>query len=705
MSQELPEIQATRASLELLYHVSRELASNLDLRTVLERVLFLAMRYTKAIRGSIIVMDDQGRPLESAMIAGGQIMDRSTQRLRSILDHGLAGWVVRNTQPALVFDTSQDERWMFLTYEQMSEKVEAKSAVSAPLMVRDQLVGVITLIHPKPNFFSNEHLSLVQTIADQAGIAVLNARLYTESQRQVRVMTALAETAAAITASLNLEDVFLRILDQIMTALSVQAACLALVEVETNDEMVVRAAKGWANIQPSKAIISVGKGIAGWVALEGRPLIVNDVLNNERYDSETQNRTGLHIQAIACAPLKYRTQVIGILEAINPTDGSFDSDALLLLTGIGSLAGTAVRHAQLFERLQAAHQSYRELFDDSIDLILITDWNGSIIEANRKAILSSGYNKETLRSMTIQQLHTFDQDLVGEQFEKLSSESTAQYESRLRTQSGYEIPVQVHTRQVLIEGNQLVQWILRDITDIKNLDNLREDLTSMIYHDLRSPLANIVSSLEIIGTLIPDEDETIPSLVSIALRSTERIQRLTNSLLDISRLEAGQPVGNRQPCQSGSILRDAYELVKPIAESKQQHINLILPEPLPIIDADADMIRRVIVNLLENASKYSPSESMLQLGAKEDGEWLQVWVQDEGPGIPASEHERIFTKFTRLSARESIAKGLGLGLAYCRLAVEAHQGHIWVESEPGMGSRFIFRLPTFTSQDAFLANY
>ena len=188
--------------------------------------------------------------------------------------------------------------------------------------------------------------------------------------------------------------------------------------------------------------------------------------------------------------------------------------------------------------------------------------------------------------------------------------------SRLRTKSGHELPIQVYVRPVSLEGSELVQWILRDISERKNLDSMREDLISMIYHDIRSPLANIVSSLEILDTLVPEEDETIPSLVRIALRSTERIQRLTNSLLDISRLEAGQPVGNRQHCQLLPILLEAYELMNPVAENKKQQIDTIFAPDLPWIYADADMIRRAIVNLLENASKYSPLEKIIQMGAK-----------------------------------------------------------------------------------------
>jgi two-component system, NtrC family, sensor histidine kinase KinB len=686
------ENETTRASLDLLYHISRELASALDLRTVLERVLFLSMRNTRAIRGSIIVMDDNGRPLESAVIAGDQVMDRNTQRLRATLDRGLAGWVVRNQQPALVFNTSQDERWMLQHYEMADEGVDSKSAVSSPIMVRERLIGVITLVHPQPNYFTEEHLELVKAIADQAGIAILNARLYAESQRQAKIMTALAETAAVITGSLNLEEVFLRILDQIMQALSVQAVCLALID-PNQETLSVRAAKGWASPLTNNATIKLGQGITGWVAREGRPLIVYDATKDPRFDQETQIRTGLDTRAIACAPLKHRGKVIGVIEVINPKDGTFVSGAHILLSGIGSLAGTAVRHAQLFERMQAAHQSYRELFEDSIDPILITDFSGKVMQANRKALLATGLAKEAVVGLPIEKIHRLNREQVGADFSKITPDNPVIYESALQAQSDVAMPILVHVRLVMIEGNILLQWTLRDITERKKLDTMRDDLISMIYHDLRSPLANVVSSLDILNSMLPAEDPTASSLVSIALRSTERIQRLTNSLLDISRLEAGQTVGDRQNFDPLQIVKEAYDIVNPVAENKNQHINTVLEDHLPMVFVDGEMIRRVVVNLLENASKFSPSGSMIQLGAMQDGEWVRIWVQDDGPGIPEAEHDRVFNKFTRLGALEPSTKGLGLGLAYCRLAVEAHQGRIWLESAPGNGAYFAFTLP------------
>jgi NtrC-family two-component system sensor histidine kinase KinB len=688
--------ETAQASLELLYHISRELATVLDLRTVLERVVFLSMQTTGAISGSIIVMDDGGRPIESAIFTGGEIHEQTVQSLQATLEKGLAGWVVRYREAALIPDTSQDERWMLQQYD-VDEQTSPKSAVCAPLLVHDRLIGVMTLVHPKAGFFTPDHLALGQAIADQAGIAVLNARLYQESQRQARVMTALAESAATITASLNLEDVLDRILEQISQALSVQAVSLSLTEPELG-ELVIKAVKGWANKAFSNTRFKIGQGIAGWVAREGRGVIVPEVKSDPRHDPETELRTGLEIQALACAPLRYRGQVIGVLEAINPTAGRFDPDALLVLTGIGSLAGTAVRHAQLFERLQAAHQSYRELFDDSIDLILVSDYSGKIVEANRQAVLATSYDKEALCSMTVHQLHAIDLDQLGDGFKNLASRNTFSYESRLRTRLGRELPIQVYVRQIEIERVVHLQWILRDITERKNLDTMRDDLISMIYHDLRSPLANVVSSLDVLDSILPsDEDPTLHSVLTIAQRSTERIQRLTNSLLDINRLEAGQPITSMQPTDPALVIAEAIELVIPIIENKNQKIEKELPSILPLVNIDAEMIRRVITNLLENASKYTPSDSQFRIGAKETGEWLSVYVIDNGSGIPASEHERIFDKFTRLNNREK-AKGLGLGLAYCRIAVQGHGGKIWVESEPGAGSKFIFTIPILKNE-------
>ena len=289
------------ASLELLYNIGRELAAALDLHTVLQRVLFLSMKNVGAINGSIIVLDDNGQPVESAIIVGEKIHNNTTEQLRITFDHGLAGWVARQRQAVLIKNTSQDERWLCRPGE-TEGPTGAKSAVSAPILARDKLIGVVTLIHPKPGFFKPTHLDLVQAIAGQAGIAVLNARLYEESQRQARVMTALANSAAVITGSLDLDEVLKSILEQISQALRVEVVSLALIDPHL-EELLFCASTSKEQQNVVGVRLKLGQGIAGWVAKEGIGTIVSDVSKDPRWFPQVDQQTGFKTRAIACAPI------------------------------------------------------------------------------------------------------------------------------------------------------------------------------------------------------------------------------------------------------------------------------------------------------------------------------------------------------------------------------------------------------------------
>jgi signal transduction histidine kinase len=181
-------------------------------------------------------------------------------------------------------------------------------------------------------------------------------------------------------------------------------------------------------------------------------------------------------------------------------------------------------------------------------------------------------------------------------------------------------------------------------------------------------------------------------VVTIARRSADRIQRLVSSLLDISRLESGHTIVSQQSVTPSTLVEDAFDAVRPMADSRHQSLIAHLPNTLPAIWVDVDMIRRVLINLLENASKFTPPQGKIELGAKRVNDWVQMWVQDNGPGIPFSDQGRIFTKFTRLKG-EGSPTGLGVGLAFCRLAVEGHGGKILVESQAGQGAKFVLTLP------------
>lgn len=685
------ESTTARTSLELIYNISRELTAALDLSTVLQRVLTLSMSNVGAVNGSIIVMDSSGNPIEGIIIVGTKLIENATQQLSETFDQGLAGWVIRNQQSTVIANTRLDERWLQRPDDD-DQQTGAKSAVCVPLIVHQQLVGVMTFVHPSLNFFSAAHLELIQAIADQAGIAVVNARLYEDSQRRARVMTALAESASVITASLDLDEVLHRILFQISDALQVETVSLALVDLQEKRLSFVASSAG-INDELIDKWLKLGEGFAGQVAKEGKGEIIADTSKDDRYSLEFERNIETNIRAIICAPLRSRGEVIGILEAINPIDGKFDPDALEVLTGIGSLAGTAINHARLYEQVQSTQQRYLELFQDIIDPILISDRDLKILEANRQAEIFTEFDEDGLLTKSIDQLLTSNQEEFGIDLGNLAPREILSYEAELNTMQGKQIPVRVFVRFVAADAGTDLQWLIRDISERRELDRLREDLISMIYHDLRSPLSNIVSSLDVFNEMLPqDGDPAFRSLLNIALRSTERIQRLTNSLLDMSRLETGQPIINLFSTSPVLLAVEAVEAVSPLAESKSQIINQRIPADMPPVMVDANMIRRVLINLLENAVKYSPPNGEISLGAVIETNQAKIWVQDSGPGIPAKEQEQIFDKYIRLNP-EMNQKGLGLGLAFCRLAIEGHGGRVWVESKAGQGSRFCFTLP------------
>lgn len=684
----------SQSLLELLININREVAAALDLRTVLQRLLFAAMQYVGGERSSIVVMDDSGKPVDATIVYGKQFHEHTTQQLRDTVERGLAGWVMQYRKPALVPDTSKDQRWL-RREDDAAQKNGGKSAICVPLIARERLVGVLTLVHSVPNAFNEKHLELMQAIADQASVAVLNARLYTESQRTARVMTALAEGAAAINTSLEMTDVLRRVLNQTMQALQVETVALALIDHASHD-LVFHAAAGHNSGDIPGKRIPVGQGLAGQVVAKGQGLVIPAVKNDPRY-SAVDALGDNQMRALAVAPIQSQGKVIGVLMAVNPISGTFDPDSLLVMTGLGSLTGTTILNAQFFDRLQKAHERYRELFEDSVDPILITDWEGNILEANRQAVTLSGYSSDELHTMRIGQLHEVKQNKSGLNFEVLRISGKCNYESVLRQKNGVARPIEVHAHHVEFEEADSLQWILRDITERKELDSLRDDMTAMIYHDLRSPLGNIVSSLDLMSGMLP-EDETLRTMLTIARNSTGRIQRLVNSLLDVSRLEAGQQIVEQYAIDPLVLIREALRDVEPMAAGRHQTLEHKAVGVLPLVWVDVDMTHRVFINLLENAIKYTPTGGHVEIGAQTtSGTAVKFWVRDNGLGISATDRERIFDKFTRLRGKER-PSGLGVGLAFCKLTVQAHGGQIWVESEPGHGTTFWVTLPVAQRQ-------
>ncbi len=232
----------------------------------------------------------------------------------------------------------------------------------------------------------------------------------------------------------------------------------------------------------------------------------------------------------------------------------------------------------------------------------------------------------------------------------------------------------------------------------EELDKMREDLTAMLLHDLQSPLSNILSSLELLRLEIPqDENQEVESILEIAIRSSRRLQDLIRSLLDISHLEAGHPITNLNEFALPPVIREAMHLVGPALERRRVRFEKNFSEPLPSAYGDEEMICRVLINLLDNSARHSPDDGIISLYIEDmatDGTLL-VSISDQGPGVAPEYREAIFQKYERGEKSDpDSTKGFGLGLAFCRMAIEAHGGRIWIEDAPGGGARFSFTLPT-----------
>ena len=222
-------------------------------------------------------------------------------------------------------------------------------------------------------------------------------------------------------------------------------------------------------------------------------------------------------------------------------------------------------------------------------------------------------------------------------------------------------------------------------------ERLRNALLGAISHDLRTPLAalaGMADSLQLTAPpLAPAHAEIARSLREAAVR----MNALVNNLLDMARLESGHVALNLQWQPLEEVVGSALRSLGPLFAGRHP-IQVSLPADLPLLRFDAVLIERVLANLLENAAKYTPAGSAIAIGAAAIEESVEVWVADEGPGLPPGREERLFEKFER-GRKESATPGVGLGLAICRAIVAAHGGAIRGETRPAGGARFVFTLP------------
>ena len=249
-----------------------------------------------------------------------------------------------------------------------------------------------------------------------------------------------------------------------------------------------------------------------------------------------------------------------------------------------------------------------------------------------------------------------------------------------------EVEARVRTHLELCRQRRTLQ---ENFIKLQELERLRDSLTHMIVHDMRSPLAVLQMTLEMLADDVVGQDASTAELLRNARGSLSILSEMAAQMLDISRIEAGQMTLSLQPVNLVDLARGALAAWEPLLGSRQVQLGASAPVP---VTCDPAIVRRVIGNLLGNALKFSAEDGVVRLMVDEVDGQPRVAVSDAGPGIAPEFHQKIFEKFGQVAGAKQ-RLGTGLGLTFCKLAIEAHGGQIGLVSEVGRGSTFWFTLP------------
>ncbi|MEH1919899.1 response regulator [Nostoc sp.] len=264
-----------------------------------------------------------------------------------------------------------------------------------------------------------------------------------------------------------------------------------------------------------------------------------------------------------------------------------------------------------------------------------------------------------------------------------------------RRKDGTEFPAEASISKIDMREEIFYTVILRDITERKQIERMKDEFVSVVSHELRTPLTSIHGSLGMLASgLLPTDSEQGKRLLQIATDSSERLVRLINDILDIERIESGKAKMEPEICNVVDLIVQAVNVIQPLADKAGVKVSISALSGQ--VWADSDRIVQTLTNLLSNAIKFSSAGSTVCLGAQQQGDEVLLTVKDTGRGIPTDKLEIIFERFQQVDSSDSRNHdGTGLGLAICKSIMQQHGGRIWAESALGEGSTFYVTLPLF----------
>ncbi len=586
------------------------------------------------------------------------------------------------------------------------DRALAPSWAAAPCLVGATVRGVIWVGSLDAQCAPGDIGALIEAVAHVLGMVIGRADADAQldsAQKQIsqasQELATMSAIAASVSGSASLDLLLNDALDKILEVMQLQAGWVFLREGDA-DSLTLATERGLSpRFAMQEATLPLGACVCAEVLRTGQTAVVDDMSQCPRLSPAVVESEGLRVHV--SVPLKSKNTVLGVMNLAADDARYFNSRRLEQLNAIGQEIGVAIENVRTLQVTRRERATLTSVMDSMVDGLILVDTSGKISYWNPRAAEFLGIPAAVALgrpamgiARRIAMGSTDPERVSGQLADALlhfRSFPVIEYElvrPQPRTVRSLLFPITGDSGEDLGYG-----VTLRDVSREKELDEMKLQLLSTVSHELRTPLASIKGfTTSLLREDITWDQKTQRDFLEIIDAEGDRLAELISNLLDMSRIDAGTLAMELEEVRLGTLLRDAIAAAK--IQAPQHVFSLHIPARLPLVSADPRRIRQVLHNLLENAVKYSPPGSKVAVAVRHDPPFVRISVTDEGIGIPQEYQERVFERFFQVdSASTRRVGGSGLGLAISRSIVEAHGGRIWVQSEPGNGSTFIFTLP------------
>jgi len=341
--------------------------------------------------------------------------------------------------------------------------------------------------------------------------------------------------------------------------------------------------------------------------------------------------------------------------------------------------------------------------DHADDASFWADTDGHLLYVNEAACRTLGHSSQDLRGMSLPEVSPeLTPELWSQLWKEIRTRPHFAFELMLRAKDNRVFPVEMTVHRMPLPNQEVLCAFFRDVHEKKRLQQLKNEFVSTVSHELRTPMTIIRESVsQVLDGLLGEVPAPQKEALYITLSGIDRLARIINNLLDVSKMEAGKASLRWERLNLVELIREIIETFAPRAKERGLELASALPSGDMIVYADYDRLVQVFTNLVGNALKFS-EKGKIEISVRERDTDVECAVSDTGLGIAREDLERVFNKFEQLSQPAVTGeKGSGLGLSICKGIIEMHQGRIWVESELGKGTSFLFTLPKRTARQIF----